>query len=120
MNRYRYGDELMTKELPIEINVAELKKLRDDKTKHTVLDVREPREIEICSLANSLNIPMKEVSIRIGSLPTEGSLIVMCHSGQRSMQITKWLRTNGLKHAQNLSGGIDAWAIAFDSEMKRY
>ena len=107
----------MEKEIPIEINVKHLKKLRDNGIFHTVLDVREPDELEIFSLSNTLNIPMNDIPGNITNLPKNGSLIVMCHSGRRSMQITKWLRTNGFAHAQNLTGGINAWSSAFEANV---
>ncbi len=46
--------------------------------------------------------------------------MVLCHHGQRSLQVAAWLRGQGFDGATSLSGGIDAWAREFDSEMARY
>ncbi len=110
----------MTDELPLEIDVQTLHEMRGDNTAHIVLDVREPQELDICSLSGALTIRMMEIPDQLDKLPKDGALVVMCHSGMRSMQVTQWLRQNGFAQAQNLSGGIDAWAQAFDPDMNRY
>ncbi|MGY8990514.1 MAG: rhodanese-like domain-containing protein [Rhodospirillales bacterium] len=110
----------MTDETPLEIDVAALNKMREDGIAHTVLDVREPQELDICALSDALVIRMAEIPESLDKLPKDGAIIVMCHSGMRSMQVTQWLRMNGYENAQNLAGGIDAWAATFDPEMQRY
>ena len=47
-------------------------------------------------------------------------LIVVCHSGMRSWQVTQWLRQQGIDKATNLSGGIDSWAREIDTNMATY
>jgi rhodanese-related sulfurtransferase len=111
---------MMTDALPLEIDVAALHKMREDGSSHTVLDVREPQELDICSLSDALVIRMAEITENLDKLPKDGTLIIMCHSGMRSMQVTQWLRVNGYENAQNLAGGIDAWAATFDPDMQRY
>jgi rhodanese-related sulfurtransferase len=63
---------------------------------------------------------MAEITENLDKLPKDSTLIIMCHSGMRSMQVTQWLRVNGYENAQNLAGGIDAWAATFDPDMQRY
>lgn len=110
----------MTDDVPLEIDVEALHRMREDGTAHTLLDVREPQELEICALPDALTIRMMDIPESLEKLPKDGALVVMCHSGMRSMQVTQWLRVNGFENAQNLAGGIDAWAAAFDPEMQRY
>ena len=110
----------MTDEASLEIDVSALHKMREDGTTHTVLDVREPQELEICSLSDALAIRMMDIPESLDKLPKDCALIIMCHSGMRSMQVTQWLRMNGFEHAQNLAGGIDAWAAVHDPDMQRY
>ncbi len=47
-------------------------------------------------------------------------MMVLCHHGQRSLQVATWLRGQGFGGATSLSGGIEAWASGFDPEMARY
>ncbi|MFA9462181.1 rhodanese-like domain-containing protein [Thiohalorhabdus sp. Cl-TMA] len=104
----------------IEIDVQTLARLREASGPLTVLDVRESWEVSHCALEDSLHIPMGEVPSRIGELPAEGALVVMCHHGMRSMQVTQFLHHMGYENARNLAGGIDAWAAEVDPAMPRY
>lgn len=105
---------------PLEIDVAEFADWREAGRPHAVLDVREPWEREICAFPDSLDIPMAEVPQRLAELRDGGPLVVVCHHGMRSRQVTQWLRAQGVAGATNLSGGIDAWARIVDRSMSLY
>ena len=47
-------------------------------------------------------------------------IVVMCHHGGRSWEVTQWLRQRGFSRTQNLTGGIDAWAREIDPSLPRY
>lgn len=85
-----------------------------------LLDVREPSEIEICSLPGALHMPMHLVPIHHGELPDDRDIVVICHHGARSMQVAMFLEHNGYDRVHNLSGGVEAWATEVDSSMRRY
>ena len=70
-----------------------------------VLDVREPWEIETASIAGSKNIPMDDIPARFNEeLDPEKHIVVVCHHGVRSMNVTAWLRQQGFD-----KGAIVAW-----------
>jgi rhodanese-related sulfurtransferase len=50
----------------------------------------------------------------------EERLVVMCHHGMRSMNVTVWLRNQGFEQVQSLRGGIDAWSAEVDPAVPRY
>jgi rhodanese-related sulfurtransferase len=52
---------------------------------------------------------MDEVMHRLGALPKDRDIVVICHLGGRSERITKMLNMLGYDRAMNLSGGMDAW-----------
>jgi rhodanese-related sulfurtransferase len=106
--------------IPREIDVSDLAQLRRDRTAYRVLDIREPWEVAVCSLPDSLCIPMQQVPRKIDSLPRDGMLVVLCHHGMRSATVANFLRQNGFDNACNLAGGIDAWARLIDPAMARY
>jgi len=106
--------------LPMEIEVDDLRALRDAGSAVAVLDVREPWELEICSLPDSIDIPMSALPGRLAELPRDRPLVVLCHHGGRSAHATLWLRRNGFGNAVNLGGGIDAWARRIDPNMRTY
>lgn len=85
-----------------------------------ILDVREPWEIELSAIAGSIYIPLGALPMRVGELPEDRPLVVLCHHGFRSAQATAWLRNQGFESVVNLSGGIDAWARRIDPTMKVY
>jgi rhodanese-related sulfurtransferase len=102
------------------MSVHELAELRSAGTPHTVLDVREAVELDVCRLDGALHIPMADVPARIGDLPKDQPLIVVCHHGARSLRVVNFLQNAGFDNAINLNAGIDAWALEIDPSMQRY
>jgi rhodanese-related sulfurtransferase len=102
------------------ISVGELAAMRSAGKEHTVLDVREAREVDICQLEGALHIPMADIPARTGDIPTNQLLVVICHHGARSQMVVDFLRSAGFDNAVNLDGGIDAWACEVDQSMQRY
>src|SRR5271156_206717 len=101
------------------ISVRELADMRSAGKEHTVLDVREARELAICRLEGALHVPMAEIPDRTDDLPTDHPLVVICHHGARSQMIVDFLRDAGFDNAVNLDGGIEAWACEIDRTMRR-
>lgn len=85
-----------------------------------LLDVREPWEFEMCSLAGSRLLPMNSVPARLGEVEADRDVVVICHHGGRSMQVAMFLERNGFASVHNLQGGVDAWAQHVDPSMRRY
>ncbi|MFV3130042.1 rhodanese-like domain-containing protein [Niveispirillum sp. KHB5.9] len=85
-----------------------------------VLDVREPWEVELCDIAQSIHIPLGQLPSAVAALPKDRDIAVLCHHGMRSAYATQWLRSQGFDRAINLAGGIDAWARRIDPTMKVY
>src|SRR5271170_974180 len=93
--------------------------LKEGKTK--LIDVREPWEFETAKIEGSVLIPMGDVPARAHQeLDPDEHLVVMCHHGMRSMNVTVWLRNQGFEQAQSLRGGIDAWSAEVDATVARY
>jgi len=86
-----------------------------------LLDVREPWEFQTASLADSLLMPMGDVTSRAhAELDPDAHIVVLCHHGQRSLSVAMWLRGQGFERAQSLAGGIDAWSRSIDPTVPRY
>lgn len=103
-----------------DIDAHVLAGMRADGAPHTVLDIREPAELAICAIGDSVAMPMQQVPCRIETLPRDHPLVVVCHHGVRSAMVTAFLRDNGFDNAWNLAGGIDAWSRLIDPDMARY
>ncbi len=104
----------------IEISVTELKRRRDAGDDEMLLDVREPAEVAIASIAGATAIRMSDIPLHLDELPRTRPIVVMCHRGVRSANVTNFLNANGFPNAVNLAGGIDAWAAQIDSATARY
>ena len=76
-----------------------------------LLDVREHDEWIRGRAPQAVHIPMSELTGRVAELDREHRLVCVCRSGNRSAQVTKWLRSQGFD-AVNMSGGMNAWAAA--------
>jgi len=87
---------------------------------HTVIDVREEWELDICRLPGALHIPLSTLMDAPPGLPQDRPLVLMCHHGLRSARAVSWLRSTGFRQAINLEGGIDAWARRIDPTVNVY
>lgn len=103
-----------------EISALEAAILRDNNKDAVFLDVREDSELAICRIEGALHIPMGEIPERYKALPKEGPLLVFCHHGMRSSNVVQYLEAKSFENALNLAGGIHAWAVEVDPEMRRY
>ena len=86
-----------------------------------LLDVREPWEFQLAQIAGSHSIPMGEIPARAHQeLDPEEHIVVICHHGVRSLNVTHWLRQQGFEQVQSLRGGIDRWSRSVDSAVPTY
>jgi len=70
-----------------------------------LLDVRNPPELAVEHVAGVVNIPLPELRARLGELPRDREILVICRSAQRAYYATRILLQNGFK-ARNISGGM--------------
>lgn len=109
--------------LPLEITPKEVKRRQDSGEKLYLIDVREPHEYAIARLEGAQLIPMRTVPGALQTLEAhadDGTLIVYCHHGVRSLNVANWLREQGIEACQSMAGGIDAWSLSVDPSVPRY
>ena len=70
-----------------------------------LLDVRQPAELAVEQAPDAVNIPLPELRARLGELPTDREIHVVCRSGQRAYYATRILLQNGFA-ARTVSGGL--------------
>jgi rhodanese-related sulfurtransferase len=104
----------------LEITAAELKQMLDRGDKILLLDVREPWEYDIAHIADSKLIPMGSVPANLQAIDSGEPVAVYCHHGMRSLDVTVWLRAQGVENVRSLAGGIDRWSLEVDSKVPRY
>jgi len=104
-----------------EITPEEVKTKIDQGEKFTLVDVREPWEFETASMDGAKLIPMGDIPARAHQeLDPEDHIVVVCHHGVRSMNVTAWLRQQGFEKSQSMRGGIDAWSRQVDGNVPVY
>jgi rhodanese-related sulfurtransferase len=104
-----------------EITPEEVKAQLDAGEKVLLLDVREPWEFEAARIEGAKLMPMGDVPSRANQeLDPEEPMVVVCHHGVRSMNVTVWLRQQGFEKAQSMRGGIDAWSRQVDGKVPTY
>jgi adenylyltransferase/sulfurtransferase len=102
-----------------DITAAELAE-RIGSAKIILLDVREPHELEISALPNSVNIPLGQLAGRLSELDSAEDMVVFCKAGTRSTRALELLVSAGFKKVKNLKGGINAWAKDVDASLPIY
>jgi rhodanese-related sulfurtransferase len=76
-----------------------------------LLDVREPVEWHAGHAPVARHVPLGSLEGKLGELPREQNVVVVCRSGNRSARATSLLVRSGFE-AVNLVGGMQAWAAA--------
>jgi adenylyltransferase/sulfurtransferase len=103
-----------------ELTSLELKQRLDRGDKLTIVDVREPNELQINRIPGSLHIPLGDIPKRYNELDPDAELVMQCKSGVRSGKAADFLRSVGFKHVLNLKGGILDWIDKVDPTQPKY
>jgi rhodanese-related sulfurtransferase len=95
------------------VDVAEAeRRLREDTDGPILLDVREPNEFAEVRAPGAVLIPTSQFMTRVGELPADRPLLVVCAMGGRSANVTGYLVQSGRTDVVNVAGGMDAWERA--------
>lgn len=112
-----------------EVTVHDVAAKQKDDTEFLLVDVRELNELELASLPDGdfINMPLSELrQRRLDALPEDLrqdkdlDVVLFCHKGLRSAQVTVFLRQQGWTNAVSMAGGIDAWADEIDESVGKY
>jgi adenylyltransferase/sulfurtransferase len=87
-----------------------------------LLDVREPFEAARARIPGARLVPLAGLTAALAELEPwrERPVVVHCQSGGRSRRACQLLLSKGFQHVENLAGGIEAWSLEVDPEVKRY
>lgn len=95
------------------VDVAEAeRRLREDQARPLLLDVREMNEFLAVRAPGAMLVPTSSFLARLGELPADRPLLVICHLGNRSAAVVGYLARLGRTDAANVAGGMDAWVRA--------
>ncbi len=91
----------------------ELVQLLDSDTDVFVLDVRDSDEYVDWQIPRAINIPLDELSQRVGEVPSTAHIVTVCAKGLRAAQGSEILKAHG-RSSRVLQGGMNAWASTYD------
>lgn len=111
-----------------EISVTEVAQKRANKEPFILLDIRESAELMMSELGEGVeHLPLSSlVAMREQALPAAiiadktVEIVVFCHHGSRSAQVTAWLLQQGWVNVLSMAGGIEAYAQEVDASVGFY
>ena len=104
-----------------EITATELKQKLDNGEDVQIIDVREPSEVAIGRIPNSIHIPLAQVLDRMSEIDPNRDAVVHCKMGGRSARAIMALKQAGYTgNLANLTGGIIAWSNEVDPSVPKY
>ena len=74
-----------------------------------LIDVLTPAEYRDGHIPGVVNIPLAEIEKRLGEIPKDKKVVLICRTGNRSAQGTKFLRSKGFDNVFNSTGGMSTW-----------
>ena len=77
-----------------------------------LVDVREVSEYLEVRAEQAVLVPLSQFMVRYQELPADRPLLMICHSGGRSMQATAFLLSAGFSDVTNVAGGMLGWVAA--------
>ena len=119
LKEIEYTCEMPEQELR-EIDVHQLKSRMEQDSNFVILDVREPHEVDICRLPDSVLIPLGELPDRLDELDRNAETIIHCKVGGRSAKALAILNEAGFSNVCHVIGGINAWSTEIDESVALY
>ncbi|MBN1303876.1 MAG: rhodanese-like domain-containing protein [Anaerolineales bacterium] len=76
------------------------------------LDVREQDEWEASHIPNSNFVTLTELQRRLGEVPMDREIVLVCRTGNRSLEGRAMLLQAGFTDVYSMNGGVKAWYAA--------
>ncbi|KAL7433260.1 hypothetical protein ACHAXH_005602 [Discostella pseudostelligera] len=98
---------------------------------HVLLDVRQTRQYEMCSLDGAINLPLDGLELQLDTVGqlSRGEIPVycICRRGIASAEATRILQKSiddgnayGIHSVYNISGGLNSWVETVDADFPHY
>ena len=93
------------------VSAAELAEIWNDPEQRNIyiIDVREPEEYQEAHIPGIPLLPMGEIPELIDQFDKEAEYILVCRSGRRSLEVSKYFQSEGIQQVHNYAGGMLAW-----------
>jgi rhodanese-related sulfurtransferase len=91
-----------------QITARELEQKLQNGVLLNIIDVRETHEVAMGKIPTAVNIPLGIIEFKMPDLDKNKEYIIVCHSGGRSFQATRFLESYGF-NVTNMDGGMMSW-----------
>lgn len=95
------------------IDVFEVEKINTNE--NIILDVRDPDELVLGVIENSINIPLKDLRNKLETLDKSKNIYIYCQAGLRGYIAQRILKNSGF-NACNISGGYKTYSGVYKKE----
>lgn len=92
-----------------QLSVKDAKALIDRTPNLYILDVRTPDEYRQVRMKNSVLIPLSDLERRVGEIPKNRPILVICAVGARSKSASELLAGRGYREVYHLNDGLVGW-----------
>ena len=110
---------LPAKEKDFIADIYDVKEKIERKEDFIFLDVREPFELNIAKIENTVFMPLGKIPGNLSKLNKSNEIIAFCRTGNRSHHAARFLIQKGF-NAKNMDGGINMWASLIDESITPY
>ncbi|HWI51536.1 MAG TPA: rhodanese-like domain-containing protein [Symbiobacteriaceae bacterium] len=94
---------------PIQTTAAELQARLARGERPAIIDVRTPEEYAFGHIPGARLMPLDRLPQMARSLHPDEEIVLVCRSGNRSMQAYRFLERLGYRQLRNLDGGMLDW-----------
>ena len=77
-----------------------------------LIDIREPGEYAHGHVPGAINLPQADLASRLGEVPRDRPVLMLCERGARSLRAAQFLIQMGVDRAVSVKGGTAAWRAA--------
>lgn len=91
------------------VDVKQAAEMQGDDGGALIIDVREPNEYSQLRAKGAVLLPLGRLNNRVKDLPRDREILMMCRTGGRSANATRFLAANGFENVTNVDGGMVAW-----------
>jgi|GEM_PF-196244 len=104
------------RQLVPEVSGYGIRKLQENDTKTTVLDIRDPSDWEHAHVPGAINVPIDWLIQRMEELPSRDTpIVVACDQGLRAPSAARMLKDSGWRKLYTLQDGMEAYKGALEN-----
>ncbi|MFA9555873.1 rhodanese-like domain-containing protein [Evansella sp. AB-rgal1] len=93
-----------------QINVEQLKQLvKSPEKDKVIIDIREPEEYVAEHIPGIPLLPMNSIPSMLDGFDKEKEYVFICRSGNRSQNVSLFMKENGFDNVTNFDGGMLSW-----------